>query len=151
MKKEQPNSPGLSEEFPESASPVSASSEDVVFTPASSSPTEPEAPLRINATVIADQILSFLSTATPELLAATIAGGAILLYVLLGTVGLMFVGVLLGIVLHASLENWGSPTLTSRRAPELMAGWLGKRKEQECNGEDAEGEETVILVCISYL
>lgn len=86
---------------------------------------------------VADQILNFLSTAGPEVLAAVVAGAAMVLYMLFGSLGLLLVGVVMGVVLHASLENLRSSKGVTKGAGVVgLPEWLERRMEAESSGDD---------------
>ncbi|KAL9590112.1 MAG: hypothetical protein Q9203_001093 [Teloschistes exilis] len=59
----------------------------------------------VNAQKLLDQVLDFLSTASNETLGACLAGLAAITYLLLGRVGLVLIGLLGGVVLHATWEE----------------------------------------------
>ena len=111
----------------------------------SSSSEEAIAPTGVNFSEIAGQILTFLSTATPELLGALVLGIALLLYMILGTLGLMLVGVVLGVVLHASLENLQSSGVRGGSGA-LITDWLEKRLAESDalrEGDPGDGKAVV--------
>jgi len=113
----------------------------------SSSSEEAIAPTGVNFSEIAGQVLTFLSTATPELLGVLVLGIALLLYMILGTLGLMLVGVVLGVVLHASLENLQSSGARGGSGA-LITDWLEKRlaESDALNGGDSRDEKAVVRV-----
>ena len=53
---------------------------------------------------IVNSILIFLSTGSNEAVAASFLGLALLTYFLLGRIGLLFIGITVGVILHASWE-----------------------------------------------
>ncbi|TGZ83232.1 hypothetical protein EX30DRAFT_394457 [Ascodesmis nigricans] len=57
-----------------------------------------------SAAELVQRVLDFLSTATPGTLAAVSVGGVAVLYVVLGKLGLLVIGVVAGAVGHAALE-----------------------------------------------
>ena len=67
-------------------------------------------------------ILDFLSTASNETLCACIAGSGALTYLFLGRVGLVLIGIIGGVVLHATWEGDGTDEQQKARD-------LGRRKE----------------------
>jgi hypothetical protein len=77
---------------------------------AASIPSNP--PLTTNLEDLITRALRFLSTATPETIGGIAVGLAACTYLVLGKVGLVLIGVLGGIVLHAACEG-RSPTAGS--------------------------------------
>lgn len=71
-------------------------------------PDEPPAPPSPTEQTLADvagHVLDFLQHATPETLGGVMVGSTLVLYMVFGSLGLLVVGVMGGVVLHASLEN----------------------------------------------
>jgi hypothetical protein len=73
----------------------------------------------------ATHVLDFLQHATPETLGGVMLGSTIVLYVIFGSFGLLIVGVIGGVVLHASLENMRASGKKGHRVDVLE--WLDKR------------------------
>lgn len=73
----------------------------------------------------ATHVLDFLQHATPETLSGVMLGSTVVLYVIFGSFGLLFVGVIGGVVLHASLENMRASGKKGHRVDVLE--WLDKR------------------------
>ncbi|RPB14823.1 hypothetical protein P167DRAFT_572104 [Morchella conica CCBAS932] len=73
----------------------------------------------------ATHVLDFLQHATPETLGGVMLGSTVVLYVIFGSFGLLFVGVIGGVVLHASLENMRASGKKGHRVDVLE--WLDKR------------------------
>lgn len=73
------------------------------------------------------QILAFLSTADNDTLGACLAGLVAITYLVLGRVGLVLIGVVVGIVLHA---GWEEPINASGRAQMVLQGTRKKNNEQ---------------------
>ncbi|KAF1816340.1 hypothetical protein P152DRAFT_119627 [Eremomyces bilateralis CBS 781.70] len=67
--------------------------------------TEPLPSLRITALSIADRALEFLSTASNETLGACLVGLSATTYFILGRVGLVLIGVVGGVALHATWDG----------------------------------------------
>ncbi|KAL9587171.1 MAG: hypothetical protein Q9212_000444 [Teloschistes hypoglaucus] len=81
----------------------------------------------VNAQKLLDHILDFLSTASNETLGACLAGLAAITYLLLGRVGLVLIGLLGGIVLHATWEEHISSS--EHRTQSANVHSLGTRRE----------------------
>lgn len=75
------------------------------------------------ATDFTTRLLSFLSTASNEILGGCFAGLGVATYLVLGRVGLILIGVVTGIVLHATWESVG------RDDRSLQTMELKRRKE----------------------
>lgn len=101
--------------------------------------------------VLADRVLHFLSTATNETLGACLVGLGAGTYLILGRVGLILIGVVGGVVLHATWEghahaNRGDgkgQALESRRreAGIDVAHRILDWREKEAKGKDAQPDE----------
>lgn len=61
----------------------------------------------VNRAAVYDSALAFLATATPEKLVGIFTVLIIATYILLGRLGLILIGTILGVVLHASWEGGG--------------------------------------------
>lgn len=70
------------------------------------SPTAEDAPT-FDITAFTDRALTFLSTASNETLGACLVGLGASTYLILGRVGLLLIGVVGGVVLHATWEGQG--------------------------------------------
>ncbi|KAL8664715.1 MAG: hypothetical protein Q9202_002850 [Teloschistes flavicans] len=81
----------------------------------------------VNAQKMLDQVLEFLSTASNETLGACLAGLAAITYLLLGRVGLVLIGFLGGIVLHATWEEHISSS--ENHAQSAIVQSLSRRRE----------------------
>lgn len=105
-------------------------------------PDEPPAPPSPTEQTLADvakHILDFLQHATPETLGGVIVGSTVVLYMVFGSLGLLVVGVMGGVVLHASLENL-RPNKARNDGPAIggsAADWLD-RKMLEIRGKKEE-------------
>lgn len=91
-------------------------------------------PPTISLTDVTKKAIDFLSTAPPEQLVAVSVGGVVVLYVVLGKLGLLFVGIIAGAVGHASLS------LTHVRKDGSALGldlhdWLDARKAAAGEGD----------------
>lgn len=65
------------------------------------------APISLNKATALDSALALLATATPEKLAGIFAVLIFTTYLILGRLGLILIGTILGVVLHASWEGGG--------------------------------------------
>ncbi|KAL8692221.1 MAG: hypothetical protein Q9218_002721, partial [Villophora microphyllina] len=63
----------------------------------------------VKAQEVLDKVLDFLSTASNETLGACLAGLGATTYLILGRVGLLLIGIVGGVVLHATWEEHASP------------------------------------------
>ncbi|KAI5812757.1 hypothetical protein BZA77DRAFT_134586 [Pyronema omphalodes] len=105
--------------------------------PAAPDPNHPPSVLPIIAQDVANKSIAYLSTASPEQLIAVSIGGAVVLYFFLGDLGLLFVGIVVGVVGHAAV-TLSQPT----DAAEL---WLeGKKKEV------AKEEESAVVIKVRH-
>jgi hypothetical protein len=82
-----------------------------------------EPPPPVTAAQLADRALEFLSTASNETLGACLVGMGATTYLVLGRVGLVLMGVVGGVVLHAT---WDGSRDASPEAKEMQA----KRKKE---------------------
>jgi hypothetical protein len=85
---------------------------------------------------VVNKAIDFLSTAPPEQLIAISIGGAVVLYAILGKLGLLVVGVVAGAVGHASLNLPHVRKEGSAFSVDLH-NWLEARKQAEGYGDDA--------------
>ena len=69
-------------------------------------------PYFISAEEAKDFMLSFLATSSNETLGCTIAALIVATYILLGRVGLLLIGLVLGVLLHASWEGESNKSRT---------------------------------------
>lgn len=90
--------PGSSPDAAPEASAAASTSSSTIAAAAGSADN-----IQSSATELVDRILAFLSSASPETLAAISIGGAAVLYVVLGKLGLLVIGVAAGAVGHAAL------------------------------------------------
>ena len=81
----------------------------------------------LKAQDLPSQILDFLSTANNDTLGACLAGLVAITYLILGRVGLILIGVVVGIILHAT---WVERVDTHGSAHEGIQG-LRKRRDQQ--------------------
>ena len=106
----------------------------------------------INFQEILTRMLHFLSTASNETLGATLAGLAAVTYLVLGRLGLLLIGIVGGVILHATWEAGGATQLdaqakvieiTRRREASLdiVQRVLDWRKHEDTH-DLAEKEET---------
>lgn len=96
---------------------------------------------------LTDQTLSFLSTASNETLGACLVGLGATTYVVLGRVGLVLIGVVGGVVLHATWEGssqGGAQAAEENRRRQVgidvVSRVLDWRTQRKSNGEE-EAEE----------
>lgn len=64
-----------------------------------------DAPPAVDLNALADRVLAFLATSTNETLGACLVGLGVSTYLVLGRVGLVLMGVVGGVVLHATWEG----------------------------------------------
>jgi hypothetical protein len=108
--------------------------------------------------VLTDRTLHFLATASNETLGACLAGLGAGTYLILGRVGLVFIGVVGGVVLHATWEGHNSDNKETggksaeARRRELGADiahrvldWRNTRTQEKDNGEDNSSDLNVLL------
>ena len=76
-----------------------------ITTKQETTPDQPAHGLQDTAQQLTDQALTFLSTASSETLGACLIGLGAATYVVLGRVGLVLIGVVGGVVLHATWES----------------------------------------------
>ncbi|KAL8720255.1 MAG: hypothetical protein Q9225_002853 [Loekoesia sp. 1 TL-2023] len=84
----------------------------------------------VRAQELLDHVLHFLSTANNETLGACVASLGAITYFILGRVGLVLIGIVGGIVLHATWEESASPSAEKARSAEEKA---RKRREDGLN------------------
>ncbi|KAL8805622.1 MAG: hypothetical protein Q9200_005359 [Gallowayella weberi] len=82
----------------------------------------------VNTQEILDQVLKFLSTTSSETLGAILVGLGAVTYLILGRIGLVLIGIVGGIVLHATWEENGGRFHSKAEAAEARS-W--KRREDE--------------------
>ncbi|KAL8815710.1 MAG: hypothetical protein Q9223_005174 [Gallowayella weberi] len=82
----------------------------------------------VNTQEILDQVLKFLSTTSSETLGAILVGLGAVTYLILGRIGLVLIGIVGGIVLHATWEENGGQFHSKAEAAEARS-W--KRREDE--------------------
>ncbi|KAB2579999.1 hypothetical protein DBV05_g1461 [Lasiodiplodia theobromae] len=99
---------------------------DAVDPPAGDMPPSPPPP-PVNLQALTDRALKFLSTATNETLGACLVGLGATTYLVLGRVGLVLIGVVGGIVLHAQWEGslHGFPDDATRAAEDRRRKEIG--------------------------
>jgi uncharacterized protein (DUF58 family) len=116
--------------------------------------------LQNTAQQLTDQALHFLSTASNETLGACLVGIGATTYFVLGRVGLVLMGVVGGVVLHATWEGSASGEGAISRAVEekrrkevgvdvvhRVLGWRSrKRRGAEDGGEEEEEEDVKVAV-----
>ena len=108
--------------------------------------------------VLADRTLHFLATASNETLGACLAGLGAGTYLILGRVGLVLIGVVGGVVLHAAWEEHNSDNKETggksaeARRRELSADiahrvldWRNTRREENGDSKDDSSELSVQL------
>lgn len=81
--------------------------------------------LQTTAQTLTDQALQFLSTASNETLGACLVGIGATTYFVLGRVGLVLIGVVGGVVLHATWEGGSSEGNAERNVEEKRRKELG--------------------------
>ena len=99
--------------------------------------------------------LRFLSTASAETLGAVAVGLAGCTYIILGRVGLVLMGVLGGIVLHATWESKTSPAGSIEEARrekglDIVHRILELRRDPSAKVEDEEDEDDTLTVADSF-
>ncbi|KAL8805064.1 MAG: hypothetical protein Q9182_002154 [Xanthomendoza sp. 2 TL-2023] len=82
----------------------------------------------INIQEILDQILQFLTTTSSETLGACLVGLGAITYFILGRIGLVLIGIVGGVVLHATWEEKGIQFHSKAESAEARA---RKRREDE--------------------
>lgn len=110
------------------------------------SPLAPTKPPPADLKDLTDSVLAFLSTASNESL-ATIAGGlALCTYFLLGRLGLLLIGILLGIIAHAtwqeSLHQAAGSTVRRENGVDLVARLLDWRAAEKNEAEEASEDDS---------
>ncbi|KAA8914501.1 PXA domain-containing protein [Sphaerosporella brunnea] len=100
------------------------------------------------AAELANKVIEYLSAAPPEQLIAISIGGAVVLYAVLGKLGLLFVGVVVGAVGHASLNLAHAKKDGSVFSVEFHD-WLEARKRAA--GEEAGDDAVLVKVHFSSL
>jgi hypothetical protein len=120
---------------------------DAPAAPKEAAPTPSKPPPATNLEDLTTRALRFLSTATPETIGGIAVGLAACTYLVLGKVGLVLIGVLGGIVLHATWEG-RSPTAGSNEDVRREKGLdIVKRlldlRETRTIEEDEEEKEIV--------
>lgn len=104
--------------------------------PAAPDPNHPPSVLPIIAQDVTNKSIAYLSTASPEQLIAVSIGGAVVLYFFLGDIGLLFVGIVVGVVSHAAV--------TLSQPKDAAALWLEEKKKEVAKEEESR---VVIKVC----
>lgn len=116
-----------------------------------------EAPYAVRAEEVKGFVLKFLATSSNESLAGVFVGLAIATYVLLGRLGLLLIGLVLGVVLHASWEGTsdeskpeGPDSRNPRRRKELalelasrLLDWPERARGELPNGDEDNRQRTV--------
>ena len=87
------------------ASPPAVESNPSTLTQENKDHLRKEPPSLIQAAELRDSALNYLATASNESLGCLLGALAIATYIILGRVGLLLIGLLLGVVLHASWEG----------------------------------------------
>jgi hypothetical protein len=105
--------------------------------PAAPDPNHPPSVLPIIAQDVANKSIAYLSTASPEQLIAVSFGGAVVLYFFLGDLGLLFVGIVVGVVGHAAV--------TLSQPKDAAALWLEEKKK-----EVAKEEESTVVIKVRH-
>lgn len=97
---------------------------------------------------LTDHALTFLSTATPEVLGATAVGLCATSYLVLGRVGLLLIGIGAGVVLHASWDSSnedgrGEETRKRRELGTAVAKRVLDWRETKINGDIRQDDGAV--------
>lgn len=115
------------------------------------------APAPVQSSDLLNYILRFLSTSSNEVLLGVFACSMVATYVLLGRLGLVLIGTVLGVIIHASWEGWsnehpghetGIPTARRREVTLHLANRLldwPKRKTPEVLDSKVAREPTMDL------
>jgi len=111
--------------------------------PATAESNPPPEVAPIVATEVASKAIAFLSTAPPEQLIAISIGGAAVLYFVLGQLGILVVGVVAGVVGHATL----SLKDLNKDGSELQQ-WLEARKKDGTAVAEEEEYAVAAKVCL---
>lgn len=92
---------------------------------------------------VAKHVLDFLQHATPETLGGVMVGSTIVLYMVFGSFGLLVVGIMGGVVLHASLENLRPSKARSEGAAigGSVVEWLDKKILEIRDGREGDSLE----------
>ncbi|TID22298.1 E3 ubiquitin-protein ligase [Venturia nashicola] len=151
---EQPsNTPNAESDTSVDVPPPPPSSDDVKEQQRITTPGEPTQSLQSTASNLTDQALQFLSTASNETLGACLVGIGATTYFVLGRVGLVLIGVVGGVVLHATWEGGSSEGNAERNVEERRRKEIGvevvKRALEWRRGKgekEADGEEKVAVV-----
>lgn len=136
--------------------PPPSSNEEVVKEPQDTTSGETTQSFQTTASNLTDQALQFLSTASNETLGACLVGIGATTYFVLGRVGLVLIGAVGGVVLHATWEGGSREGNAEKnveerrrkevgvevvkRALEWRRGKIGK------DGDEEETEEKVAVV-----
>jgi hypothetical protein len=118
---------------------------------------EPHLSWQETAQALTDQALQFLSTASNETIGACLVGLSATTYLLLGRVGLVLMGVVGGVVLHATWEGSHNSSVAEARADEerrrkeigldvvkRALAWRDQVRDREAGEEAGEEAETRI-------
>lgn len=106
-----------------------------------------------------NRALDFLSTASNETLAACLVGLGAVTYLILGRIGLLLIGVVCGVVLHATWDGSrqsaprnGAATAEIKRRREVgldvihrVLDWREKKEDSLMNGDTHDQEVDVLL------
>ena len=106
---------------------------------------------------LTDQTLQFISTASNETIGACLVGLGATTYLVLGRVGLVLIGIVGGIALHASWEGAYGPQFEEIKATEekkrreigidvihRIWNWRSKKKAESQNNDQSETSDTIV-------
>lgn len=133
--------------------PPSSSNDDDVKEQQHTATGETTQSLQATAQNLTDQALQFLSTASNETLGACLVGIGATTYFVLGRVGLVLIGVVGGVVLHATWEGGSSEGDAERNVEEKRRKEAGVEVVKRAlewrrgkGGKDVDEEEKVAVV-----
>jgi hypothetical protein len=124
---------------------------DAPAAPKEAAPIPSKPPPTANLEDLTTRALRFLSTATPETIGGVAVGLAACTYLVLGKVGLVLIGVLGGIVLHATWEGRSSTAgsnedIRREKGLDIVKRLLDLRETRTAEEDEEEKE----IVCNSF-
>ena len=118
-------------------------------------PADPPAdqPQRVEEEDATTKVLHFLSTATPETFGAIGLGLAFLIYLILGQIGLLLIGLFAGIILYASWESRQavvSGAVRGKRGAKLLQQLLATKSTSLAGGSGQDVENEAVALARSF-